>query len=69
MVTSRNVEEVIGLLKKDLIKTVEEDYEKVIQQKMSMLIFRTTNTVNYSSMRFIPVRFDTRRWRPVEFNY
>lgn len=29
MVTSKNVEEVIGLLKKDLIKTVEEDYEKV----------------------------------------
>jgi coatomer subunit beta len=28
MVTSRNVEEVIGLLKKDLIKTVEQDYEK-----------------------------------------
>jgi coatomer subunit beta len=29
MVTSRNVEEVIGLLKKDLIKTIEQDYEKV----------------------------------------
>lgn len=29
MVTSKNVEEVIGLLKKDLIKTVEQDYEKV----------------------------------------
>jgi len=29
MVTSRNVEEVIGLLKKDLVKTVEQDYEKV----------------------------------------
>jgi coatomer subunit beta len=31
MVTSRNVEEVIGLLKKDLIKTVEQDYEKVFR--------------------------------------
>ena len=30
MVTSRNVEEVIGLLKKDLIKTIEEEYEKVL---------------------------------------
>lgn len=29
MITSRNVEEVIGVLKKDLIKTVEQDYEKV----------------------------------------
>lgn len=29
MVTSRNVEQVISLLKKDLIKTVEQDYEKV----------------------------------------
>jgi hypothetical protein len=29
MVTSRNVEEVISLLKKDLVKTVEQDYEKV----------------------------------------
>lgn len=29
MVTSRNVEEVISLLKKSLIKTIEEDYEKV----------------------------------------
>jgi coatomer subunit beta len=29
LVTSRNVEEVIGLLKKDLIKTVEQDYEQV----------------------------------------
>jgi coatomer subunit beta len=29
MVTGRNVEEVISLLKKDLIKTIEQDYEKV----------------------------------------
>ena len=29
MVTSRNVEEVISLLKKDLIKTIEQDYEKI----------------------------------------
>jgi coatomer subunit beta len=29
LVTSRNVEQVISLLKKDLIKTVEQDYEKV----------------------------------------
>jgi coatomer subunit beta len=32
MVTSRNVEDVIGLLKKDLTKTVEQDYEKVYPQ-------------------------------------
>jgi len=37
MVTSRTVEEVMSLLKKDLIKTVEEDYEKVTPAKMSML--------------------------------
>jgi coatomer subunit beta len=33
MVTSKNVEEVIDLLKKDLIKTVEQDYEKVCPRK------------------------------------
>lgn len=37
MVTSRNVEEVISLLKKDLIKTVEEDYERVVYPKMWVL--------------------------------
>ena len=35
MVTSRNVEEVIGLLKKDLIKTIEQDYEKVPSPKVN----------------------------------
>jgi coatomer subunit beta len=38
MVTSRNVEEVIGLLKKDLIKTIEEDYEKVISNLYEKLM-------------------------------
>jgi len=34
LVTSRNVEEVISLLKKGLVKTIEEDYEKVLSPGM-----------------------------------
>jgi hypothetical protein len=37
MVTSRTVEEVMSLLKKDLIKTVEEEYEKVTPARITML--------------------------------
>ena len=29
MVTSRNVEDVVGMLKKQLVKTVDGDYDKV----------------------------------------
>jgi len=36
MVTSRNVEEVISLLKKELIKTVEQDYEKVLSSRIML---------------------------------
>ena len=36
LVTSRTIAEVINLLKKELVKTVEQNYEKV-----SFLIFRT----------------------------
>ena len=45
MVTSRNVEEVISLLKKDLIKTVEQDYEKVGTTRELTDNGRTTNIV------------------------
>ena len=38
MVTSRNVEEVIGLLKKEVVRTVEQDYEKVFPYRDLNLI-------------------------------
>jgi len=55
MVTSRNVEEVISLLKKDLIKTVEQDYEKASAPHISPLFplslnlrcGRTTNIASF----------------------
>jgi len=61
MVTSRTVEEVMSLLKKDLIKTVEEDYEKVTPATTGRAHIRTTSTVNYSSTQFMPVQSDTRK--------
>jgi len=46
MVTSRNVEEVISLLKKDLIKTVEQDYEKATATHISPSFLLSLNAVN-----------------------
>jgi coatomer subunit beta len=59
MVTSRNVEDVIGLLKKDLTRTIEQDYEKVYPQ--SQVKVRITSIANSSSMRFMHVLSATRR--------
>lgn len=60
MVSSKNVEEVVLLLKKELSKTLDEQYEKV--ETTSDLVEgrliddpRTTNTANYSSTLFINV--------------
>jgi hypothetical protein len=51
MVTNRNVEEVLGLLKKDLVKTVEQDYEKVYSYNTANV--RITSIVNFSLTQFI----------------
>lgn len=60
MVSSKNVEEVVMLLKKELSKTLDEQYEKV--DATSDLIegrlidkFRIMNIANYSSTLFINV--------------
>ena len=55
MVSSKNVEEVVMLLKKELSKTVDQEYEKVRKIDSSSIClvltpaYRTTNTVNSSS--------------------
>lgn len=56
MVSSKNVEEVILLLKKELSKTVDEQYEKVhclspstFTEDTLIRVFRISNTGNYSS--------------------
>lgn len=61
MVSSKNVEEVVLLLKKELSKTLDEQYEKV-QLESRLLrsklidIIRTMNTANCSSTQFINVQ-------------
>ncbi len=60
MVSSKNVEEVVMLLKKELSKTLDEQYEKVqpesgLAEAMLIDMFRTTSTANYLSTRFISV--------------
>lgn len=67
MVTSKNVEEVVLLLKKELSKTVDEQYEKVTQLRLNAQVvltessLRTTNTDRYSSTPYISVRLNSRK--------
>jgi coatomer subunit beta len=59
MVSSKNVEEVILLLKKELGKTIDEQYEKVCCVKLSSTKYcakiatRTTSTDHFSFTRYI----------------
>ena len=59
MVSSKNVEEVVMLLKKELSKTVDEQYEKVRWAFLCMIhetkdsVFRTMSTDHYLFMPFI----------------
>jgi len=60
MVSSKNVEEVILLLKKELGKTVDEQYEKVRSRRIKKggihsHRYRTTNTDHFSYTPFINV--------------
>lgn len=66
MVSSKNVEEVVMLLKKELSKTVDEQYEKVRASlvcpgKRAPNPCRTTNTVRYSSTPSINVLSSSQR--------
>jgi coatomer subunit beta len=59
MVSSKNVQEVVMLLKKELTKTVDEQYEKVIHSmvefNVSANIPRITNIANFLFTPFINV--------------
>lgn len=65
MVSSKNVEEIVMLLKKELAKTVDEQYEKVglrIPCLVSKLTpCRTANTVNCSSSQFTTALSNSQR--------
>lgn len=65
MVSSKNVEEIVMLLKKELAKTVDEQYEKVglsIPCLVSELTpYRTANTVNYLSNQFTTALSNSQR--------
>src|SRR5690606_36483245 len=60
MVSSKNVEEVVVLLKKELTKTLDQNYEKVRklfnQTSYQLTVYRITSTVNFSFKPFIHVQ-------------
>lgn len=70
MVSSKNVEEVVLLLKKELSKTIDEQYEKVgkcaIKTYISPLItnHRITNIANYSFIPFTNARSNFQKLPP-----
>lgn len=62
MVTSANVNQVLGFLEKELVKTIEQDYENVRSNfSNDKLIVRILNTVNCLFMPYILVRFDIQK--------
>lgn len=66
MVSSKNVEEVVLLLKKELSKTVDEQYEKVGYPRLCVIVVtdsidRTTNTDPFSSTPSINAPSNSRR--------
>jgi vesicle coat complex subunit len=68
MVSSKNVEEVVMLLKKELAKTVDEQYEKVRHKLPLSDIsnhYRTPNTDLYSSIPFTNVPSSSLKSPPV----
>lgn len=74
MVSSKNVEEVVLLLKKELTKTVDQEYEKVDPTSLTYLkmgtdIFRTMNTVKFSFIQSIPVLSNFQRLPPAWLAY
>lgn len=68
MVSSKNVEEVVMLLKKELSKTLDEQYEKVCiecvnYQMVTKLRFRTTNIDSFSYIQSINALSNSLRLR------
>lgn len=77
MVSSRNVQEVILFLKKELVKTHDQDYDKVdIHSTLSMcdIFYINTNDripsiVNFWSNRSTLARCDFQRLHPMSSTY
>lgn len=73
MVSSKNVEEIVMLLKKELAKTVDEQYEQVctfdlIKRAWASLVLtslRTTNTANFWCNQYTLVPSSSPRSPPV----
>lgn len=68
MVSSKNVEEVVLLLKKELTKTIDQEYEKV--NFVGLMLnqtnkIRTTNIDNFSFTQFILVPSSFRKLLPM----
>lgn len=73
MVSSKNVEEVVLLLKKELAKTVDEQYEKVFVVAPNSMIetncYRTLNIEHYLFTQYINAPSNSPRSRPVLLDY
>lgn len=73
MVSSKNVEEVVLLLKKELTKTVDEQYEKVhhtaFHSCTSANMCRTTSTVPFSSTPFTNAPSNSQRSLPASLAF
>lgn len=76
MVSSKNVEEIVMLLKKELSKTVDEQYEQVwrcsfmglrVPPHTDNYCHRTPNTVNSSSSRYTTAPSSSPRSPPVSW--
>ena len=67
MVSSKNVEEVVMLLKKELSKTVDEQYEKVLCTLRSLepelILSRLMSIGSFSSPLFINAPLNFTKWR------
>lgn len=73
MISSKNVEEVVLLLKKELTKTIDQEYEKVICFRQKNYIrtnrVRTMNIDNSSSMLSTLVPSNSQRLLPMSLAY
>ena len=77
MVSSKNVEEIVMLLKKELSKTVDEQYEQVrhththaqLFGRHVLINYRTPNTVSSSSNRYTTVLLNSPKSPPASWTF
>lgn len=75
MVSSKNVEEIVMLLKKELSKTVDEQYEQVrhthtqLFGRHMLINYRTPNTVSSSSNRYTTVLLNSPKSPPASWTF